>query len=197
MKPWATSAITETTRTPLRTWRPLWRGQGPPETTVKSWCGAAAIRQLWFLFLPPNTSKRSPECSLFLPGEYLDAPDAVHDAAAKVSVPIFVTSAKDRNEIAAASPSSPLRPRDKRLSLSAHCRCARIFDVARGQKSRRRIGKLAGCGISRQFWAEGLKTRRISIGKFCEMRIRMLPAAALSGAALGWQAACVGKFAIP
>lgn len=38
----------------------------------------------------------------FSPGEYLDDPHAVHDAAAKVSVPIFVTSAKDQQEIAAA-----------------------------------------------------------------------------------------------
>jgi pimeloyl-ACP methyl ester carboxylesterase len=38
----------------------------------------------------------------FSPNEYLDGPHAVHSAAAKVSVPIFVTSAKDREEIAAA-----------------------------------------------------------------------------------------------
>ncbi len=38
----------------------------------------------------------------FSPNEYLDAPHAVHAAAAKVTVPIFVTSAKDADEISAA-----------------------------------------------------------------------------------------------
>jgi len=47
----------------------------------------------------------------FSPGEYLGAPTMVRDAAAKVAVPIYVTSAKDPEEIAnaktilAASPS--------------------------------------------------------------------------------------------
>jgi dienelactone hydrolase len=38
----------------------------------------------------------------FSPGEYLGSPHLVRDAAAKVTVPIFVTSAKDAEEIAAA-----------------------------------------------------------------------------------------------
>jgi dienelactone hydrolase len=38
----------------------------------------------------------------FSPGEYLGGSDVVHRAAARISVPIFVTSAKDQDEIAAA-----------------------------------------------------------------------------------------------
>jgi len=38
----------------------------------------------------------------FSPGEYLGRPDLVKDAAARVQVPVFVTSAKDSGEIAAA-----------------------------------------------------------------------------------------------
>lgn len=38
----------------------------------------------------------------FSPGEYLGGSDVVHHAAAGVSVPIFVTSAKDQEEIAGA-----------------------------------------------------------------------------------------------
>jgi hypothetical protein len=38
----------------------------------------------------------------FSPNEYLDGPHTVHVAAAKVSVPIFVTSARDGDEITAA-----------------------------------------------------------------------------------------------
>ena len=69
----------------------------------------------------------------FSPAEYLEAPDAVHDTAAKVSGPIFVTSARDRNEIAATNPSSPWHPPSKRLSLFRTLRRARLFDVAQGQ----------------------------------------------------------------
>ena len=38
----------------------------------------------------------------FSPNEYLDSPHAVHEAAAKLTVPLFVTSAKDQEEIAGA-----------------------------------------------------------------------------------------------
>jgi alpha-beta hydrolase superfamily lysophospholipase len=38
----------------------------------------------------------------FSPGEYLDGPTAVRTAAARVAVPIFVTSARDPAEVAAA-----------------------------------------------------------------------------------------------
>jgi dienelactone hydrolase len=38
----------------------------------------------------------------FSPGEYLGTPNLVHQAAAKISVPIYVTSAKDEEEIRAA-----------------------------------------------------------------------------------------------
>jgi dienelactone hydrolase len=38
----------------------------------------------------------------FSPGEYLGTPDLVQNAAAKVSLPIYVTSAKDEEEISAA-----------------------------------------------------------------------------------------------
>jgi len=38
----------------------------------------------------------------FSPGEYLWSPNLVHEAAAKLTVPVFVTSAKDADEIGAA-----------------------------------------------------------------------------------------------
>lgn len=38
----------------------------------------------------------------FSPGEYLDQPDAVKTAASRLRVPVFVTSAKDPKEVAAA-----------------------------------------------------------------------------------------------
>ncbi|MGB8541788.1 MAG: alpha/beta fold hydrolase [Candidatus Acidiferrales bacterium] len=56
----------------------------------------------------------------FSPGEYLDTPDAVHDAAAKVSVPIFVTSAKDPNEIAAAKSILAVAPTQQKTQFVPH-----------------------------------------------------------------------------
>ena len=56
----------------------------------------------------------------FSPGEYLDGPHAVHDAAAKVSVPIFVTSAKDRDEIAAAKSILAVAPAQQKTQFIPH-----------------------------------------------------------------------------
>jgi dienelactone hydrolase len=55
----------------------------------------------------------------FSPGEYLDAPDAVQDAA-KVSVPIFVTSAQDRNEIANAKSILAVAPAQQKTQFVPH-----------------------------------------------------------------------------
>ena len=56
----------------------------------------------------------------FSPGEYLDAPDAVRDAAAEISVPIFVTSAKDRQEIAAAKSILAVAPAQQKTQFVPH-----------------------------------------------------------------------------
>lgn len=56
----------------------------------------------------------------FSPGEYLDGPHAVRDAAAKVSVPIFVTSARDRDEIAAAKSILAVAPSQQKIQFVPH-----------------------------------------------------------------------------
>jgi len=56
----------------------------------------------------------------FSPGEYLDDHHAVHNAAAKVSVPIFVTSAKDAEEIAAAKSILATAPSRQKTQFVPH-----------------------------------------------------------------------------
>ena len=75
-----------------------WAGrQGAP---VIVW-GSSYSSALVFLLAADNPGKVKAVLS-FSPGEYLGTPDLVKQAAAKVSVPVFVTSAKDAREIEAA-----------------------------------------------------------------------------------------------
>jgi alpha-beta hydrolase superfamily lysophospholipase len=71
----------------------------------------------------------------FSPGEYLEAPDAVHDAAAKVSVPIFVTSAKDRNEIAAARSILAVSPAQQKTQFVPRIAGVHGSSTLRGDKN--------------------------------------------------------------
>jgi dienelactone hydrolase len=57
---------------------------------------------------------------VFSANEYLDGPHAVHSAAAKVSVPIFVTSTKDREEIAAAKSILNVAPARQKTQFLPH-----------------------------------------------------------------------------
>jgi len=72
----------------------------------------------------------------FSPGEYLDAPDAVHDAAAKISVPIFVTSAKDRQEIAAAKSILAVAPAQQKTQFVPHIAGVHGSSTLREDKNR-------------------------------------------------------------
>ena len=72
----------------------------------------------------------------FSPGEYLDAPNAVHGAAAKVSVPIFVTSAKDRNEIAAAKSILAVAPAQQKTQFVPHIAGVHGSSTLREDKNR-------------------------------------------------------------
>ena len=56
----------------------------------------------------------------FSPNEYLDDPRSVHAAAAKISVPIFVTSAKDREEIAGAKSILAASPAQQKIQFIPH-----------------------------------------------------------------------------
>jgi dienelactone hydrolase len=56
----------------------------------------------------------------FSPSEYLDGPRAVRSAAAKISVPIFVTSAEDREEIAAAKSILAVAPARQKTQFVPH-----------------------------------------------------------------------------
>lgn len=71
--------------------------QGKP---VVLW-GSSYSSALVFLVAAENPGKVAAVMA-FSPGEYLGQPSLVRDAAAKLSVPVFVTSAKDAGEIAAA-----------------------------------------------------------------------------------------------
>ncbi len=71
--------------------------QGKP---VVLW-GSSYSSALVFLVAAENPGKVAAVMS-FSPGEYLGQPTLVRDAAARVSVPVFVTSAKTAGEIAAA-----------------------------------------------------------------------------------------------
>jgi len=63
--------------------------------------GSSYSSALVFLLAAENPGKVQGVLA-FSPGEYLSAPDKVRNAAAKVTVPVFVTSAKEAGEIAAA-----------------------------------------------------------------------------------------------
>jgi dienelactone hydrolase len=56
----------------------------------------------------------------FSPNEYLGGPHAVHAAAAKVSVPIFVTSARDGDEITAAKSILAVSPAQQKTQFVPH-----------------------------------------------------------------------------
>ncbi|MBX9730727.1 MAG: lysophospholipase, partial [Sphingomonas sp.] len=71
--------------------------QGKP---VILW-GSSYSSALVFLVAADNPGKVAALLS-FSPGEYLGNPHLVRDAAAKLKVPVFVTSAKDAGEIDAA-----------------------------------------------------------------------------------------------
>lgn len=71
--------------------------QGKP---VILW-GSSYSSALVFLVAAENPGKVAGVMS-FSPGEYLGGPHVVRDAAARVTVPVYVTSAKDSGEIAAA-----------------------------------------------------------------------------------------------
>lgn len=71
--------------------------QGKP---VMLW-GSSYSSALVFLVAAENAGKVAAVLS-FSPGEYLGNPSLVRDAAARVTVPVFVTSAKEAREIAAA-----------------------------------------------------------------------------------------------
>lgn len=72
----------------------------------------------------------------FSPGEYLDPPHAVHDAAAKISVPIFVTSARDRNEIAAAKSILAVAPVRQKTQFVPHIAGVHGSSTLREDKNR-------------------------------------------------------------
>lgn len=73
---------------------------GDKKLPVIVW-GSSYSSALVFLLAAQNPGKVQGLLA-FSPGEYLGTPDMVRKAAARVSVPIFVTSAKDASEIAAA-----------------------------------------------------------------------------------------------
>jgi dienelactone hydrolase len=72
----------------------------------------------------------------FSPNEYLDGRHAVHDAASKVSVPIFVTSAKDRDEIAAAQSILAVAPAQRKTQFVPHTAGVHGSSTLRADKDR-------------------------------------------------------------
>jgi putative ABC transport system permease protein len=72
----------------------------------------------------------------FSPGEYLDSPHTVHEAAAKVIVPIFVTSAKDRDEIAAAKSILAVAPARQKTQFVPHVAGVHGSSTLREDKNR-------------------------------------------------------------
>jgi dienelactone hydrolase len=72
----------------------------------------------------------------FSPGEYLRGSHVVHDAAAKVSAPIFVTSAKDRDEIAAAKSILAVAPSQQKTQFIPHIAGVHGSSTLRGDKNR-------------------------------------------------------------
>jgi len=98
----------------------------------------------------------------FSPGEYLRGPSTVRKAAAQVSIPIFVTSAKDPKEIAVAkSIFRRLALRRKNSIRSADRRRPWIFDPPRRPEprwNRRKLG--GGQTISREIRRPPMTTGR-------------------------------------
>ena len=72
----------------------------------------------------------------FSPNEYLDGRHAVHDAASRVSVPIFVTSAKDRDEIAAAKSILAVAPALQKTQFVPHTAGVHGSSTLRADKDR-------------------------------------------------------------
>jgi dienelactone hydrolase len=72
----------------------------------------------------------------FSPDEFLDNPRAVHGAAAKISVPIFVTSAKDQDEIAAANSVLSVAPARQKTQFVPHIAGVHGSSTLRADKNR-------------------------------------------------------------
>jgi dienelactone hydrolase len=76
------------------------RAQHPSRPAVL--CGSSYSAALVFLLAAAHPNEIAALLA-FSPGEYLDRPDAVTSAAAQIHVPVFVTSAPDKGEEAAAA----------------------------------------------------------------------------------------------
>lgn len=72
----------------------------------------------------------------FSPNEYLDDLHVVHEAAAKVTVPIFVTSAKDGEEIAAAKSILAAAPAGQKMQFVPHIAGVHGSSTLREDKNR-------------------------------------------------------------
>jgi dienelactone hydrolase len=72
----------------------------------------------------------------FSPNEYLDRKHAVHDAASKITVPIFVTSAKDRDEIDAAKSILASAPAQQKTLFVPHIAGVHGSSTLRADKNR-------------------------------------------------------------
>lgn len=77
-----------------------WAKGQSPQSKILVW-GSSYSASLVFLLAAKHPDEIAAVLA-FSPGEYLKDKHAVRDAASRVSVPIFVTSAKDPEEIAAA-----------------------------------------------------------------------------------------------
>ena len=87
----------------------------------------------------------------FSPGEYLHGSSTVRKAAAQVSIPIFVTSAKDQKRLQWLNPFSMSHPRPKKANSSRRSQAS--MDLRRSKRpeprwSRRKLG--GGQTISRE-----------------------------------------------
>jgi dienelactone hydrolase len=87
----------------------------------------------------------------FSPGEYLDSPNAVHEAAAKVTVPIFVSSANDHDEIAAANSILAVAPAQKKTQFVP--RVAGVHGSSTLREDKNRAGESENWRAAEEFLA--------------------------------------------
>ncbi len=93
----------------------------------------------------------------FSPGEYLDSPNAVHEAAAKVTVPIFVSSANDHDEIAAANSILAFAPAQKKTQFVP--RVAGVHGSSTLREDKNRAGESENWRAAEEFLA-GFEPRK-------------------------------------
>ncbi len=98
MRLWRILATKEITSNLLSISKPLSLGRASRILRAKLSCGAAVIPRVFVFVLAAKHPGEIVGLLSFSPAEYFQNKSLVHDAATKINIPVFITSAKDNEE---------------------------------------------------------------------------------------------------